>query len=100
MKKYLYLLTFLLCPLVTSASDSGLGDPLKNTTRSTTPVKQNKKEARWWVRRHKEQLAQKEQLGDVQLVFLGDSITHAWDKYQKPWNKYFSKFNAACFPVS
>ena len=94
MKKYLYLLTLLLCPLVTSASDSGLGDPLKNTTRSTTPVKQNKRAAKWWVRRHNEQLAQKEKLGDVQLVFLGDSITHAWDKYQEPWNEHFAKFNA------
>ncbi|MDD7983943.1 GDSL-type esterase/lipase family protein [Lentisphaera marina] len=94
MKKHIFILTFLLFSLNCFASNSALGEPVKNTTRASTAVKQNKKAARWWLRRHQEKLTQKEQLGDVQVVFLGDSITHAWDKYQEPWNQYFAKYNA------
>ena len=95
MKAHLFSLTFLLLPLITFGSKPELGEALKNTSRATTPVQQkDKKAARWWPRRHKEKLGQKKQLGDVQVVFLGDSITHAWDKYQDPWKKHFAKYNA------
>ena len=83
MKKYVLLFVYLASPLSLFGQESVLGEAVKNTIRATTPVQQKgKKASRWWPRRHKEKLAEKEQLGDVQLVFLGDSITHSWDKYQ------------------
>ena len=95
MKKYLLILAVSLYPFIAFCSEPALGKELKNTSRSTTPVQQKgRKASKWWLRRHKEKLAEKKQLGDVQLVFLGDSITHAWDKYQEPWKKHYTKYNA------
>ena len=34
----------------------------------------------WWLPRHKEKLIEKKTMGRVDLVFLGDSITQAWEK--------------------
>jgi beta-glucosidase len=45
--------------------------------------------------RHEQKLAEKKQLGDVQLVFLGDSITHAWENKGKAvWDKNYAQWNA------
>ncbi|NQY37220.1 MAG: transporter substrate-binding domain-containing protein [Alteromonadaceae bacterium] len=50
---------------------------------------------KWWMPRHQEKLALKEKMGQVDLVFLGDSITHAWDNKGKDvWNEYYSNRNA------
>jgi len=50
---------------------------------------------KWWMPRHEEKLAQKKTIGNVGLVFLGDSITHAWDnKGKTEWHEYYSKYNS------
>jgi platelet-activating factor acetylhydrolase IB subunit beta/gamma len=36
---------------------------------------------------------------DIQLVFLGDSLTRRWEDNIDLWNKYFSAYNAANFGV-
>ena len=36
---------------------------------------------------------------DIQLVFLGDSLTRRWEDNADLWNKYFSAYNAANFGV-
>lgn len=36
---------------------------------------------------------------DIQLVFLGDSLTRRWEDNIDLWNKYFSTYNAANFGV-
>jgi lysophospholipase L1-like esterase len=63
---------------------------------SVKPAVQDAKWAvKWWMPRHEEKLALKEKMGQVDLVFLGDSITHAWDsKGKKAWDKYYTKRNA------
>lgn len=63
---------------------------------SIVPVVQNSDWAKkWWMSRHKEKLALKEKMGKVDLVFLGDSITHDWDnKGKSVWDKYYKKRNA------
>ena len=68
----------------------------KELPLSVKPVVQDAKWAqKWWMPRHKEKLALKEKMGKVDLVFLGDSITHAWDnKGQKVWQQYYAKRNA------
>ncbi len=49
----------------------------------------------WWMPRHKEKLAIKEQMSSVDLVFLGDSITHAFDNKGKAiWQQYYAPRNA------
>jgi len=49
----------------------------------------------WWMPRHKEKLAIKEQMSTVDLVFLGDSITHAFDnKGLAIWQQYYAPRNA------
>jgi beta-glucosidase len=50
---------------------------------------------KWWMPRHKEKLAQKKELGKVDLVLLGDSITHAFDnKGKQVWEQYYQSRNA------
>ena len=48
---------------------------------STTPVIHNSEYAkRFWMSRHKAKIELKNKMGKVDLVFLGDSITHNWDR--------------------
>jgi lysophospholipase L1-like esterase len=53
----------------------------------------------WWMPRHQEILARNKQ-GNVDLIFIGDSITHRWGKYkdsisgEEVWNKYYAKRKA------
>lgn len=63
---------------------------------SIQPTVQDAKWAqKWWMPRHKQKLAVKDKMKKVDLVFLGDSITHAWDgKGKKVWEKYYTKRNA------
>jgi lysophospholipase L1-like esterase len=85
--KYLFL-TLALLTLQTSAKGTKL--------ESTTPVAQTAAWAqKWWMPRHLAKLEEKKQLGDVQLVFIGDSITHAWEnKGKRAWKEYYAKYNA------
>ena len=87
MKKIFVCLILLVC----TSCLTGKEKPL-----SIKPVAQDAKWAvNWWMPRHKEKLALKEKMGKVDLVFLGDSITHAWDgKGKKVWKKYYAKRNA------
>ncbi len=48
----------------------------------------------WWVQRH-ECFNQCALQGDVELIFIGDSITHAWEETGKEiWDKYYSRRKA------
>jgi|GEM_PF-2638368 len=45
----------------------------------------------WWHDRHDEKLDQKKKMKKVDLVLLGDSITHGWEKTGKSvYNKHFN----------
>jgi lysophospholipase L1-like esterase len=49
----------------------------------------------WWMPRHQEKLLVKDKMEKVDLVFLGDSITHAWeDKGKQVWQQNYAKSNA------
>ncbi|WP_226996511.1 platelet-activating factor acetylhydrolase IB subunit [Thalassotalea crassostreae] len=49
----------------------------------------------WWMPRHNEKLALKQKMKSVDLVFLGDSITHAFDNTGKQvWQQYYQPRNA------
>jgi len=47
----------------------------------------------WWLQRHEQKLAEIGKIGDPQVVFLGDSITHFWEDGSRGgpvWKKYFA----------
>jgi len=49
----------------------------------------------WWMPRHKAVLGRIAQ-GNVDLLMIGDSITHGWENSGKTtWDKYFASRNAA-----
>lgn len=55
------------------------------------PSEQNFAKA-WWIPRHQEKLAElKARSEQIDLVFIGDSITHAWeDRGKREWAKYYA----------
>jgi lysophospholipase L1-like esterase len=61
------------------------------------PVMQKDAFARdWWLPRHRQKIRERELLGkELDVVFLGDSITHAWE-YTAPevWKKYYGQHRA------
>jgi beta-glucosidase len=47
----------------------------------------------WWMPRH-EQKVEQANLGEAQLIMIGDSITHGWENDGKAvWEKYFADIN-------
>lgn len=57
-----------------------------------TPSKQS---ADWWLPRHEEKLTLKDSMKSVDLVFLGDSITQAWEtKGATVWEAFYRPLNA------
>ncbi|TWT84775.1 multifunctional acyl-CoA thioesterase I and protease I and lysophospholipase L1 [Planctomycetes bacterium CA13] len=49
----------------------------------------------WWMPRHEEKLKELKGLDSVDLLMIGDSITHGWEGGGKTvWKKYYSKRNA------
>ncbi len=55
----------------------------------------SKQEADWWLPRHQEKLALKDSMESVDLVFLGDSITQAWEtKGKAVWDAMYRPRNA------
>lgn len=49
----------------------------------------------WWMPRHEEKLAALEEAERVDLLMIGDSITHSWETGGKAvWDKYYAPRNA------
>jgi len=77
----------LLLAMVASASAEEKIEALRPVDRAN---------AKWWTSRHQEKLdAIKSAEKNIDLVFIGDSITHGWEgKGQELWKEKFSKYNA------
>jgi beta-glucosidase len=45
----------------------------------------------WWVKRHAENI-EKMSKGDIELLLIGDSITHAWDKNRELHDQFFGAY--------
>ena len=62
---------------------------------ASTPVAQDAAwTADWWHKRHRQKMEDAKKR-DIDLVFIGDSITHSWENDGAPvWRKYFKKRNA------
>ena len=53
-----------------------------------------------WMKRH-ESFNQRVAKGNVDLIFIGDSITHAWESSGKAvWEKHYAKRNAVNLGIS
>ncbi len=51
----------------------------------------------WWPKRHQQKLDERKKMKKVDLLLVGDSITHAWENRKKAgavWDKYYAKRNA------
>ena len=49
----------------------------------------------WWMPRHKEKLAARNSQEHVDLIMIGDSITHGWEGGgRKVWDRYYAKRHA------
>ncbi|MEO1992960.1 MAG: platelet-activating factor acetylhydrolase IB subunit [Pirellulales bacterium] len=65
-------------------------NPENSTPATTTPVPRTGK----WMQRH-ETINDRATSGDVDVIFLGDSITQGWERSGKDvWTKYFAPLNA------
>ncbi len=54
----------------------------------------------WWQKRH-ESMNERVKQGNVDLVFIGDSITQGWEGAGKPvWEKYYADRNAVNLGIS
>jgi len=83
---------FLLCASCTVVKEQPLSIQPKSIQAQIQNAEWSKK---WWMPRHKEKLAHKKELGKVDLVLLGDSITHAFDnKGKQVWMQYYQPRNA------
>ena len=57
-----------------------------------TPVPRPDERDDWWMKRHAEKVALMEQ-GNVDLLMIGDSITHGWDNQKEVWNQFYAGRN-------
>jgi len=65
------------------------------THSAVTPVEQTVSWAvKWWLPRH-EQVLDRVSQGNVDLIMVGDSITHSWENQGKAvWDQYYAPRNA------
>lgn len=50
---------------------------------------------KWWMPRHEQKLKELAEMKTVDLLMIGDSITHGWETGGKAvWEKYYAKRNA------
>ena len=88
--RFFIILAFLYSTVPLLANEAGIEDAI---TVTTTPAhrmdENNKRRGPWWKDRHEDKRALAEQ-GNWELVFLGDSITHGWERNgQTTWDKYY-----------
>ncbi|MBB75604.1 MAG: acetylglucosamine-6-sulfatase [Planctomycetaceae bacterium] len=81
----------LLTPLAASKLTAAEADNPKKTVKAVTPENRTDK---WWSDRHTQKLkASKNQ--SVDLLMIGDSITHGWEGHgKKVWQEYYAQRNA------
>ena len=81
-------------PNVVMAQDKSPGKPQRKA--AVTPEVQTAEWAKsWWMPRHEAKLKEKESMAKVDMLWIGDSITHGWEgKGKTVWEKYYAPRNA------
>lgn len=60
----------------------------------TSEIQTAKWAVKWWMPRHEEKLAERKAMKQVDLLFVGDSITHGWEQAGKEtFEKYYKNRN-------
>jgi lysophospholipase L1-like esterase len=78
-----------ICPATLFAKDPETIPALKAEVQTAEGAKS------WWIPRHEEKLAERKKMGQVDLLMIGDSITHGWENGgRKTWDKYYAKRKA------
>jgi lysophospholipase L1-like esterase len=86
----LALLSFLCLPLLAVAQDTA------TQIKALQPEVQTAEwAAKWWMPRHEQKLKELADMEKVDLLMIGDSITHGWEGGgKKVWDKFYAKRNA------
>lgn len=97
MKAFLRL--FLLFAAVVATTVSVYADKEATTSdkpKAVTPEVQTAAWAvKWWQPRHDQKLADLKKMKQVDLLMIGDSITHGWENSgKKVWDEYYADRNA------
>jgi lysophospholipase L1-like esterase len=53
-----------------------------------------------WMKRHNTINHRVKETPDSQLIFVGDSITHFWEKFPEQWNQYFGQYKPLNLGIS
>ena len=81
----------ILCMAVLFVSILAVADD-KKPTKAVTPENRPDK---WWSDRHAEKLKQLKSQESVDLLMIGDSITHGWEgRGKQVWAEFYAKRNA------
>ncbi len=99
MKTLLTLFTALLtlaASTPTSPAEKSKTPDKASKIKAITPEVQTAKWAvKWWMPRHKQKIADLAKKKRVDLLMIGDSITHGWEGRGKAtWQKYYAQRNA------
>ena len=98
-----YLSSLLLGIVIAFSSISADQKPSKFKTNSHPSISPQVRLSSWWIARHSEHMAAIEAANDpkkdqkIELLMVGDSITHNFDKGgpgEKVWKKHFAPLNA------
>lgn len=92
-----FLACFLVSPLSTfTPADEPVAKKEKPLPKAVQPEVQTAAWAqKWWMPRHEEKLAERKKMKRVDLVMIGDSITHGWEGAGKEiWQKYYADRHA------
>ncbi len=89
--KHRMILLVALCLSVMAFAETNSVAPALKSHQAVTPVPRPDD---WWTQRHAAILERVKQ-GNVDLIMIGDSITHGWESSGKEmWDKYYAPRNA------
>ena len=86
---------FILCLLLGLISATYAETNVDKNTQAESIAPTPRQTSEWWQARHDEKVKEIQQ-GDVDLLMIGDSITHSWEKSGKEvWEKFYKQRKAA-----
>ena len=70
--------------------------PGVKSNASAIPIPRTGKKAKsWWMPRHRAKIVERESAKRIDLLMVGDSITHGWERRgKKIWDEFYSDRNA------
>ncbi|MEO1498653.1 MAG: GDSL-type esterase/lipase family protein [Planctomycetota bacterium] len=89
------LLTLLIAAACLLLSCPAFAQAIAEPSVAVTPVPRVEDRFTWWGERHAVKLAEADRGDAIQLVFIGDSITHGWEKAGAAiWDERFAPYGA------